>query len=201
MSRCICQQCGYPVATCLCAEVEPMSAPLSIHVLQHPTEQKIAKNTARLINLVIPQTQLHVGESESDFESLRDQLDVTASLLIFPSEINQVVIEEGYRTNISLPRNLVLIDATWRKAKKIYALNPWLQQLPSARIESAHKTQYAIRHSRLEGGLSTIEAVILALDGLTNVDTQPLRKIFQAMIQQQMKFMPKKVRERYLKQD
>ncbi len=199
MRSSICQQCGYPDATCICPQVKQLSVPLNIHILQHPTEQKVAKNTARLIKLVIPQAQLYVGESESDFDSLREQIDAASSLLIFPCEINQVVIKEGCRSNFTLPHNLVLIDATWRKAKKIFALNSWLQQLPSARIEAANKTQYAIRHSRLEGSLSTIEALTIGLDSMSNVDTRPLRNVFRAMIQQQMKFMPKNVRERYLK--
>lgn len=201
MSRSICLQCSYPVDTCICLAVKQLSVPLTIHILQHPSEQKVAKNTARLIKLVIPQTQLNVGESESDFETLKGQLDATSSLLIYPCEDNQVVIKEGCRAKITLPRDLVLIDATWRKAKKIYALNPWLQQLPSARIEPMGKTRYAIRHSRLEGSLSTIEALMIGLNGITNVDTEPLSRVFQAMVQQQMKFMPKKVRERYSKED
>ena len=49
--RAYCDQCRYPVSTCLCDLVSPMQAPADIIIVQHAREAGHAKNTARLVAL------------------------------------------------------------------------------------------------------------------------------------------------------
>ena len=75
---------------------------------------------------------------------------------------------------------LVLIDGTWRKAKKIWMSNPWLQQLRVCHIDAV-SSRYRIRRGSVPGGLATIEAAASALEQLGEVKTEALLNAFEAL--------------------
>jgi hypothetical protein len=61
---------------------------------------------------------------------------------------------------------LVLLDATWRKARKMLALNPLLQALPRWGLRELPPSRYAIRKAQRPEQRSTLEAACLALGQL-----------------------------------
>lgn len=85
---------------------------------------------------------------------------------------------------------MIFIDASWRKAYRIWQQNPWLQQLPNITFTNAPKTRYQIRKHKRETSLSTIEAVAYCLQQLENADTSVLFNAFDALIAMHNRYRP-----------
>ena len=193
MQREYCPKCAYPASTCLCSHIVTLAAATELHILQHPLEAKVAKNTARLIKLCLPSTHIWQGEKPCDFAQLQDQLNMQASptAILYPSSSAAVLGKpnKSFCSGSTTPKfkRLILIDATWRKAHKIWMLNPWLHTLPAVKFENID-SEYHVRHSRIKGALSTLESAYHYL-ALTEPerDFSPLMSIFlarQAMLRQ-----------------
>lgn len=87
---------------------------------------------------------------------------------------------------------LVVLDATWRKSRKMLHLSPWLQGLPRCSLDGPPASRYAIRKAHQPGQLSTLEAVCEALAQLEGDASrfQPLLAAFDGFVAQQLAFRP-----------
>ncbi|MGL5487557.1 MAG: tRNA-uridine aminocarboxypropyltransferase [Shewanella sp.] len=196
MSRHYCPTCCYPMNACLCSHVQQIKPQTQLLVLQHPSEVEHKKNSVRVLSLVIPDTQVYVGESEADFAALRAQLSRCQRpiYLVYPSEQSLSVEQQM----ISADCVLLLIDGTWRKAFKILQLNPWLTQLPAVHLPEGYASRYKIRKSSRSDSLSTLEASAYMLKALDKgLDVSPLLAAFDAMVAMRLQAMPAEVRLRY----
>ncbi|MFT4814065.1 MAG: DTW domain-containing protein YfiP [Paracoccaceae bacterium] len=183
--RKICSACQYPVVVCVCSVITQMAVDVEIIILQHPSEKNRAKNTVRLISLVVPEAKVVVGERAADFEQIKQRLVDAESAgarvaVLFPSP-ESTILSENLEPASNIIHTLILIDGTWRKAKKMWQLNPWLWTLAVFRLEAGFKSRYRIRKGSEAGGLSTLEAAALALEIVEDADTEPLYKAFEAM--------------------
>lgn len=183
--RKICPACEYPLVVCICSAITQTTFDTEIIILQHPTEKNRAKNTARLVSLVIPDTVVIVGESAADFEDVKQQLMVRkvgegSVAVLFPSADSKVLSEKLEPSPVKI-QTLILIDGTWRKAKKMWQLNPWLWSLVVCKLEAGTISGYRIRKGSQTGGLSTLEAAALALETVEGADSAPLYQAFEAM--------------------
>ena len=178
MPRSYCKRCNYPERTCLCHAIDRTSYSIRLTILQHPSEAGHAKNTARLVTLVAADAEVVVGEHPEDFDGVRQALlSNPGAVVLFPASTS-VPLSEADQTSPVL--RLVLIDGTWRKAKKIWMSNPWLQQLRVCNIDDM-SSQYRIRRGNVPGGLATIEAAASALEQLGEVNTEALLNVFEAL--------------------
>lgn len=177
--RSYCEQCQYPTATCICHHVLPVACQSQLTILQHPSEVKAAKNTARLIKLAIKTTNIWVGETANDF--LEAQHSLTQSTLpvrvLYPTE-HSVKLSDSCPKDQG-PYHFVLIDGTWKKAYKLWQLNTWLHTLPSISIEGV-RSRYDIRKAPAEHCLSTLEAAAYCLEHTENINCAPLLSLFDA---------------------
>ena len=196
MSRHYCPHCSYPLTACLCDHVQPIQPQTQLVILQHPSEVEHKKNSVKVLSLVIPDTQVYVGETEADFALLSKQLMNCGRpvYLVYPSE-RSVSVEQQ---TISADCILLLIDGTWRKAFKILQLNPWLTQLPAVHLPEGYASRYKIRKSSRSDSLSTLEASAYMLKALDEgLDVNPLLAAFDAMVAIRLQAMPSEVRLRY----
>lgn len=177
MPRAICPHCHFPQSVCLCEFVRTISSETHFDILQHPSEQKAAKNTARLCELCLPNLTLWPGESVEDFSELRQlvarELSANNVALLYPSE-QSITLEDWQKQTekVKSPKRILVLDGTWKKAYKLYQLNEWLWQIPAVRLENL-TSEYHIRKSSIAGGVSTLEAVqacIHKLEPKTNTD-------------------------------
>ncbi|MFZ8989008.1 MAG: tRNA-uridine aminocarboxypropyltransferase [Pseudohongiellaceae bacterium] len=177
MPRSYCPRCDYPERTCLCHDIDRTGYSIKLTILQHPTEAGHAKNTARLITLVAEGAEVAVGEQPEDFDGVRHALLSNPGVVVlFPTSISVPLSEVNQTSPV---HRLVLIDGTWRKAKKIWMSNPWLQQLRVCHINDA-SSRYRIRRGSVPGGLATIEAAAAALAQLGEANTEALLNAFEA---------------------
>lgn len=181
--RAYCHQCHYPAKVCVCDAIETQSSPYHIIILQHPNEAKHAKNTGRLVKLILPETTILTGESEQDFEELKQQVLLAPQgyHVFYPSNKSQGLESVEYSTLPAPEKTLIFIDATWRKALKMWHQNPWLQSCHQWHFSDTLIGHYAIRKTSVENGVSTLEAVAYALNQCCDHDEQPLLTLFDAM--------------------
>jgi DTW domain-containing protein YfiP len=155
-------------------------------LLQHPSEVNHALNTARLAALGLKNAELIVGEVFEDLPALLNQPGYQARLL-FPGEGAQQM--KTY-TAIEEPLLLVVPDGTWRKARKMLHLNPLLAALPRVTLADGGVSRYRLRKAPGPGSLSTVEAIVQALQVLEAPSTfEPLLKPFEALIEGQIAAM------------
>ncbi|CAM6125211.1 unnamed protein product [Calypogeia fissa] len=111
-------------------------------------------------------------------------------VLYFESKVG-----DGERLPSNSPSQLIVLDGTWSKAKRIYFENPWLHSLPHYRLPTLQDSRYGrLRREPKPGFLSTIESIVLALQ-LLEPEThglESLLSVFDSMIEDQMRFVQKK---------
>ena len=84
---------------------------------------------------------------------------------------------------------LLFIDGTWRKAKKIFYANPFLNALPKVSFRQVGSSEYRIRRSSFKESLSLVEACYHSLSALDkNTHYEPLMTAFRLMVKKQEAF-------------
>lgn len=184
-----CTSCLRPAAHCLCALIPHICARTRLLVIQHPSEQGHALNTARMLVAGLEGAQLLVTEvlaEESAWYRLLADPDWQTELL-FPGVGVPLVAAAPCALR---PRRLVLLDGTWRKARKLLYLNPLLQSLPKVGLPEGMQSRYRLRKAPRPGALSTLEAGVAALQRIEPAtDFTPLLTPFEALIDAQIDAM------------
>lgn len=188
MSRPHCPRCCRPLDHCLCALIPRLSSRTRVLILQHPSEVRHALNTARLAALGLSNAELRVGEVFEELPELLEQPGYRACLL-FPADDAQPL--SAFAAHGELPPALLVVpDGTWRKARKLLHLNPALAALPRVTLPSGLPSRYRLRKAPEAGALSTIEAIVSALDVLeAPARFDALLKPFDALIEGQIAAM------------
>ena len=170
-----CLGCGVPHKLCLCHQVDVSRLEPSVIILRHPDERSKTLSTVSLIKQRYPQVLVKEGEIFSplrqnnlallfpDFDSRNDELTRT-DLLEIASNLD-VQLEQ---------QTLVLLDATWRKAKRMLHENTWLKSLPRVSLAPTAVSDYLLRKVPNARALSTVETFAMiqsdtALQALFNV--------------------------------
>jgi DTW domain-containing protein YfiP len=152
-----------------------------------------AKGSARLLHLCLPGSVLQVGEQFDD-AALRTwlQQDRRQAVLLYPDTPGDrslgiappPAFDPGWAAQ-SL--RLVVLDATWRKSRKMLYLNPALQALPRLPLRDTPPSHYLIRKAQAPDQLSTLEATAYALALLEHAEHafDPLIAAFDGFVAQQ----------------
>ncbi|WHI52424.1 DTW domain-containing protein [Microbulbifer sp. MLAF003] len=143
-----------------------------------------------MAHLCLSNSEMIIAEklSGSELDTLLD----TPSALLYPSlgwlpdnidlDIDSFISDSDSNQQPVITQ-LIVIDATWKKSKKILHLNPQLQTLPRVNLSGGLKSNYTIRKTSISNGLSTIESIVQAMQLLEQkTDFQRLLKPFERMI-------------------
>jgi DTW domain-containing protein YfiP len=187
--RLVCAKCGYPQSTCLCVWVNPITTPVNIIILQHPKEAKHAKNTVKLLTLGLKNITVLQGERPDDWPELAERVANQPQhySLFYPHEkstsFESISTPEQKESNFPVNHNMIFVDAPWRKALKIWHLNPWLKLCNSWHFTRPPENQYQIRHTTQQNSLSTLESVVYVLEHTHKINCMALRTLFLNMQQ------------------
>lgn len=211
-----CERCLRPQSACICRWIFPVASTVEVLILQHPLEVDQAKGSARLLHLSLPNSRLAVGETfgEAQLQSLlheswrnapdcRDSGDSKRQpVLLYPELPGLLASHErepdrSEAASSAVPNEpgrvrLVVLDATWRKSRKMLYLNPLLQALPRLALREIPPSRYQVRKAHLPHQLSTLEAACQALIQL-ECDAgkfQPLLQAFDGFVSQQLSYRP-----------
>lgn len=187
MPRPRCDRCQRPLAHCLCPLIPSLASHTRVVLLQHPSESNHALNTARLAAMGLVNAELRVGEVFEDLDTLL-QTPGYRPVLLFPGEQAQALC--AYDAADGCPLLLIVPDGTWRKARKLLYLNPLLEALPRVTLAQVTPSRYRLRKAPEPGALSTLEAVVQALNVLeAPADFDALLRPFEALIDGQISAM------------
>lgn len=183
--RAICPRCTRPASVCVCDGMVELDTRTRIVILQHPRESIVPINTARLAELVFTRAERHIGVEFADDPAVVTALaDANAPpILLFPGEESRDLDAhppEG-------PVTLVVIDGTWSQAKKLLKHNPLLQQLPRYSLAPAQPSRYRIRREPAPHCISTIEAIVAAVEALEKRDAQRALAPFDNLVEHQLR--------------
>jgi DTW domain-containing protein YfiP len=185
--RLVCPNCLRPQATCICRWVAPVRSVADVLILQHPMEVANAKNSGRLLHLSLPGSRLEVGET---FDAL--PTGGRRAVLLYPETPGDRSLgiappppfDGAWRAQELV---LVVLDATWRKSRKMLYLNPALQAMPRLPLRGTPPSHYLIRKAHKPDQLSTLEATAYALAQLEGDEHRydPLIAAFDKFVAQQ----------------
>ncbi len=166
-TRPVCGRCALPLASCVCRWVTPTANLAQVLLLQHPKEARQAKGTARLLRLSLQHCDCRVGEV---FDAA--VLGFAGSLqtwLLYPAAPDTATNAPTSATASPSPHpnpthcRLLLLDGTWRQARHLLQVNPWLLALPRWPLLAPPPSRYRIRQAQRPEQRSTLEAACLAL--------------------------------------
>jgi DTW domain-containing protein YfiP len=198
-ARPTCAQCLRPPSACLCRWICPVDNEVELLVLQHPLEQPQAKGTLRLLHMSLARCQVLTGEqwAGSDEAVLRGALTAPLAasgaapmtVLLYPATADRPAVWNAADCLAQAPAagmRLVLLDATWRKSRKMLQLNPVLQTLPRLELGDVPMSRYVIRKAQHPHQLSSLEAAVLALQQLESAPQryEPLLQAFEGFVAQ-----------------
>ena len=166
--------------------------------MQHPLEAGNAKGSARLLHLSLTGSVMMTGEvfEPSQLRALlsyRDDGTACTPVLLYPQTPHDAAL--GMPAAPALPDlaaipsaslRLIVLDATWRKSRKMLYLNPLLQGLPRLALSAVPASHYRIRKAHAPDQLSTLEACCYALMQLEGdrPKFQPLLDAFDGFVGQ-----------------
>jgi DTW domain-containing protein YfiP len=191
--RAVCACCLRAQSACICEWITPVASSVELLILQHPLEVGNAKNSARLLQLSVSPSTLVVGET-FDAAALTALLAAggRTPVLLYPDTpgVQLTTMVEAAPAKL----RLVIVDATWRKSRKMLYCNPILQTLPRFTLRAMAASHYTIRKAHAPDQLSTLEAGVHAM---MQMDADPLRwqgllDAFDGFVAQQSRWMERK---------
>lgn len=149
----LCPHCYLKLGLCLCSELPRIESNIQIVIIRHVKEERLTSNTGRLAALMLSNVCIvpYGGGEAFDETPLRGD----DTWLLYPDA--QPARPPGR------PQRLVLLDATFRQARRMYKKIPGLHGLPQCALTPPEQRAPGRRTSPRSDGLSTIEAIATAL--------------------------------------
>ncbi|MFD2166943.1 tRNA-uridine aminocarboxypropyltransferase [Thalassotalea euphylliae] len=192
MTRDICAQCQRPPRACICQFMTNIDNQCTLVILQHPKEQNHPKGSAPLLQGSLSNTITFIAENFDKNEAFISWLasHKAQTALLYPSD-NAQELTLGKADSKPIT-NLIVVDATWRKAFKMYQISSALQNLPAVTLPKGLQGNYAIRKTKKENALSTLEACCYALSVIEQNENKyhSLLKSFAQFNAFQLSFRP-----------
>ena len=169
----------------MCTLIEPVDNRTSVLVLQHPREHLHPIGTARFAGLGLCNARVEVAWNANRLERQPPPWLPSGAALLYPTPDAR---DLRTLSKAEYPRHLVVIDGTWHTARTLYRDKHWLHALPRYRFVPKLPGQYRIRREPQADYLSTIEAILEALQILEpeTAGLERLRGAFHAMIDYQL---------------
>ena len=177
-----CPRCYQRRKICICPILPTVQTQAEFLILRHIYEAERPSNTGRLAALALPHSRIipcgggtRIGLAPVDDEFLR----ADGTWLLWPDGT-------GTKSNVSdltLPVRVVVIDATWQQARRLFSSMPALRALPRLILPAPIRSRDRLREQHRSDGMSTIEAVAAAVAKLEGVETaQPLEKLYDELV-------------------
>lgn len=138
--------------------------PMKIFLLTHERELLRATNTGVLATKVAPEiVERIIWARNSPDPSLLNAIHSENTVLLYPADDAAEPIESF--------ENIILLDATWQEARKMFNKSPYLKNIPKAQFKTRTVSRYQLRRNQPDGGLCTAECVIEILRSKNHTNT------------------------------
>ena len=172
-----CPTCFFRLEVCLCDRIPRVRARTQVMILRHIKEAFRSTNTARLAALALEGAQVHAyGAPGQPFDEALVRQEGT--WLLFPGP-GGADVPPGAR-----PSRLVVLDGSWGQARRMLQRVAALRALPRLSIPPPWPERVRMRRPPSPEGLSTLEAVALALGSLEGEAVRrPLLELYELAVQ------------------
>ena len=138
---------------------------MKIFLLTHERELLRPSNTGSLAQSIAPEiVERIIWARNTPNPFLLDAINNKNTVLLYP-------VDDADDAPIESFENIILLDATWQEARKMFNRSPYLKNLPRAQIKPRQVSQYQLRRNQPEGGLCTAECVVEILIAKNHTDT------------------------------
>lgn len=161
-----CEGCNLPALNCLCPYRVSAQSRARVWLITHRMEHYKPTNTGRLIGDVLDDTRVftwHRTDPDAELLALLED-DRYAPFVVFPDDQpdydqSRVVGNEAVDKALADGRVpvYILLDGTWRQARRIFRKSPYLDALPVLPLRTARQSRYRLRKSASTEHLSTAE--------------------------------------------
>jgi DTW domain-containing protein YfiP len=167
---------------CICPVLPVVKTRTEFVILRHIYEAPRPSNTGRLVALAMPNSRIipcgggtRIGLSPIDDEFLR----APDTWLLWPDGTGT----QPDMSDLIPPNRVVVIDATWQQARRLYSSMPALRAMPRLALPEPKKDRDRLRRQRRFDGMSTLEAVAAAVARLEGVETaKPLEILYDELV-------------------
>lgn len=149
----LCPRCFLKADLCLCSELTCVRSNIQIVIVRHVREERSTSNTGRLAALMLSNVRIVPYGGDEPFDE--DPLRGDDTWLLFP-DTNSAVPP-------GRPQRLVLLDGTFRQARRMYRKISGLRLLPQYALPGPEQRTPGRRRAPRPDGLSTIEAIATAI--------------------------------------
>lgn len=162
-----CNECGLPIISCICNKSAKVRTQAKLWILSSEREFYRPSNTARLLKLINPEsTEIFLWERTKSPDQLIEYIGMKdyTTFVVFPAENEEL---ERRKVEFELTDKIpafIIIDGTWKEARRIFRKSDFLEGLPIVSIERNNASNYDLRRGATEGNLCTIEAAIEILN-------------------------------------
>lgn len=178
-----CPRCYQRREICICPILPTVKTRTEFIILRHIYEAERPSNTGRLVALTMPHSRIipcgggtRIGLSPID----NGLLIFPGTWLLWPDGVGQ----HPHDGDTIPPDRVVVIDATWQQARRLYSTTPALRLLPRMVLPAPLRCRERLRKQHRSEGMSTIEAVAAAVAILEGADVaKPLEALYNALVQ------------------
>jgi DTW domain-containing protein YfiP len=169
-----CQFCRIDKEFCTCALKPEVSSNAGFLLLYYDDEVLKPSNTGKLIADLLSDTFAYIWKRTEVDKNLTTLLSDASwyPILVFP----EAYVEQKERLVEALPELppgkrplFVLLDGSWREAKKMFRKSPYLDELPVWSVDAERASEYLVRKAAREHQLATAEVASFILEGIGEV--------------------------------
>ncbi|MER2493194.1 tRNA-uridine aminocarboxypropyltransferase [Catenovulum sediminis] len=176
-----CPHCLVAQYACICSWKRTAPCNTEVILLMHSAEILKPTNTGRLISDVLAD-KCHVFEwsrTEPPAELVKMLNEPSRQcFIVFPTEAsNRQVYSEKPDNQESKTPTLIILDGTWRQAKRMFNQSSWLKPFPCLQLNIAKVEDYGLRKAFSHEQFSTAQAAAFALAQLGEI---PAAQVLQA---------------------
>jgi DTW domain-containing protein YfiP len=168
---------------CICSMLPKVMTKTEFVILRHIWETHRPSNTGRLAALCLPHARIvpcgggtRIGLAPLD----EDLLNAPGTWLLWPD--GPTVTPDD--PDVIPPSRVVVLDATWHQARRLFRQTPALHTLPRLALPSPEKKRDRLRGQHRPDGMSTLEAVAAAVALLEGRHkAEPLERLYDEVVQ------------------
>lgn len=178
-----CERCLLQTRVCMCDEIPRVETRTRVLVVRHASETYKPSNSGRLVALALTNCAL------LDYGARDQPLDETplrapGTWLLFPEGPPVDAAAAPPTPPVPPPRQLVVLDASWPQARRMYQRIGALRGLPLFTLPAPATPPDQLRTPPRADTLSTVHAVARALELLEGPDVvAPLERAYAVMIE------------------
>ena len=177
-----CLRCYQRREICICPILPTVTTRTEFLILRHIYEAERPSNTGRLVALAMPNSHIipcgggtRIGLSPIDDEFLQ----VPGTWLLWPDGTGTQPDMSG----LTLANRVVVLDATWQQARRLYSSMPVLRALPRLSLPAPNRSRDRLREQHRLDGMSTLEAVAAAVARLEGAEAaKPLEILYDEVV-------------------